>query len=415
MSGVMGEFEKLLGPDRVRIPRNVELQAAEAIVEPADVNEVREIVRKCERDRIAMAPIGASRTMRYLRTAAVPAGVSLARLSDVVSYEPDDMTVVVGAGLTLGSLNSTLGTHGQHLPVDPPSPDVTAIGAMLGAAQGGPLRLSSGGVRDYLIGVQFGGHGAALVRGGGRVVKNVAGYDLMKVMIGSFGTLGVITEATFKVRPTPQIYAIALSYHSGAAQAFEAGWRLHNALPLLHLDLLSPAIRLPMARETSYMLAAGVGGNASEVDYQLNEICKAISQAVLLKGEDAQALYRAIRDVELPDAAVKLQLSVVPRELPRCLSRFSLHFRAHVGSGIAQIALADTAERSSVVALVAQLRRAAAEAGGHARLLSIEPGLRAAVSFFDQPPAGAFKLMRRLKNAFDPMGIFNPGCFVGGL
>ena len=165
---------------------------------PPALTNSAEVIRKCERDRMALAPLGACRTLRYLRSAPVEVGISLSAMAQVISYEPDDMTVVAGAGITLGALDAALGAHGQHLPVDPPAPDRTRIGALLAAAQSGPLRLSAGTVRDFLIGVQFAGHGGHAVRGGGRVVKNVAGYDLMKVMIGSFGTLGIITEATFK-------------------------------------------------------------------------------------------------------------------------------------------------------------------------------------------------------------------------
>src|SRR4029077_2806891 len=124
----------------------------------------------------------------------------------VIAYEPDDMTVIAEAGLTLASLNGLTATRGQRLPADPPHPDRVTLGALVAAAHAGPLRLSEGTVRDLLIGVRFVGHDARPIHGGGRVVKNVAGYDLMKVMTGSFGTLGIITETTFKVRPIPAHY-----------------------------------------------------------------------------------------------------------------------------------------------------------------------------------------------------------------
>jgi glycolate oxidase FAD binding subunit len=346
-----------------------------------------------------------------MRCAPVDVGISPAAMAQVISCEPDDMTVVAGAGLTLGALDRVLGAHGQHLPVDPPFPQRTTLGALLGAAHSGPLRLSAGTVRDFLIGVQFVGHGGSIVRGGGRVVKNVAGYDLMKVMIGSFGTLGIITEATFKVRPKPEVYAGALTYHDTAAQAFDAGFRLHDSLPLLHLELLSAEVRTPKSQEGRFLLAAGLGGNRKDVDYQIGEIRKVMPAAVVLETVEAQEFYRAVRDAELPDAAVKMQLSVLPRELPSCLAASNLHFRAHVGSGVAQVALDGVDAAASATAL----RRAAARAHGHARVLSIDAAARDAIPFFDQPGAGAMKLMRGLKAAFDPAAIFNPGCFVGGL
>jgi glycolate oxidase FAD binding subunit len=408
-SDPQAEFGKLLDFDRVRQPRGFEVAVARVVVEPAGLNELAEVVRKCERDRITIAPIGACRTLRQLRPGPVDAAISLARMANVISHEPDDMTVVAGAGITLDALDAALGRHGQHLPVDPVFPEQTTVGAMLGAAQSGPLRLSAGTARDFLIGVQFAGHGGALVRGGGRVVKNVAGYDLMKVMIGSFGTLGIITEATFKLRPLPEVYAIALSYHDDLDQAFEAGFRIHDAMPLLHLELLSPGVRTPLARGTKYLLTAGVGGNRRDVDYQIDEIRRSIPATIEVEGGDAQKFYRAVRDAELPDAAVKMQVAVLPRELPSCLTGADIEFRAHVGAGVAQVALDGGAP------MAAQLRRAAARARGHARVLSLDPALRGAVAFFDEPAAGALKLMRGLKAAFDPAGIFNPGCFVGGI
>ncbi|HKD70272.1 MAG TPA: FAD-binding oxidoreductase [Candidatus Binataceae bacterium] len=407
-SDLHAELGKLLDSDRVRPPREYETAIARVVAEPANLSELGELILKCERDRVMIAPIGACRTILHLRSQPVDAAVSLVRMPPTISHEPDDMTVVAGAGITLAALATALGRHGQYLPVDPAFPERTTVGAMLAAAQGGPLRLSAGTARDFLIGVQFVGHGGRIVRGGGRVVKNVAGYDLMKVMIGSFGTLGIITEATFKVRPLPEVYVAVLSHHAEMLEGFEAGFRLHEALPLLHLELLSPGLRMPLARDGHYLLAAGVGGNRPDVDYQVDEIRKTLPGSVVLEGGDAQKFYRAVRDVELPETSVKMQISVLPRQLPACLKAHAAHFRAHVASGVAQAALNGDAQA------VVRLRSAAVVARGNARVLAMDPALRGA-AFFDEPAAGVLKLMRGLKTAFDPAGIFNPGCFVGGI
>ena len=140
-------------------------------------------------------------------------GVSLARMNRIVAYEPDDMTVIAEAGMTLGALN-------QHLAEHAPAPcrSIRAHPDRNHARRAGwrrrrpaRLRLSEGTPRDLLIGVRFVGHEGRAVHGGGRVVKNVAGYDLMKVMTGSFGTLGIITEAAFKLRPIPESYALGIA------------------------------------------------------------------------------------------------------------------------------------------------------------------------------------------------------------
>jgi len=402
-------FAGLLDSDRMRAPRGFEAAVAPLVLEPASVDELAEIVRKCERDRLTLAPVGAGRTLRYLRAAPVHFAVSLARIAQLISYEPDDMTVVVGAGITLSALEAVLGRHGQHLPIDPASPDQTTVGAMLGAAQSGPMRLSAGTARDLLIGVQFVGHGGATVRGGGKVVKNVAGYDLMKVMIGSFGTLGIVTQAIFKVRPVPEMYAVALSYHRTMREAFDMAFQLYDALPLTHLEVVSPGVVVPMSREAQFALAAGVSGNRKDVDYQMEIIHQLAPDSLELTGGDAHKFYRALRDLQLPEAAVRMQLSVLPRELPSCLEKVNAHFRAHAACGVAQLAF------DGDPATIAQLRNAAARARGHARVLSLAPALRPAVPFFEQPADGVMKLMSRLKAAFDPAGIFNPGCFIGGI
>src|SRR5215472_5050562 len=240
-SDLHAELGKLLDSDRVRPPREYETAIARVVAEPANLSELGELILKCERDRVMIAPIGACRTILHLRSQPVDAAVSLVRMPPTISHEPDDMTVVAGAGITLAALATALGRHGQYLPVDPAFPERTTVGAMLAAAQGGPLRLSAGTARDFLIGVQFVGHGGALVRGGGRVVKNVAGYDLMKVMGGSFGTLGIITEATFKARPVPSRHSLAIASYSNPEDAFAAARRLHDVLPLSNLEVLSPA------------------------------------------------------------------------------------------------------------------------------------------------------------------------------
>src|SRR5260370_24486646 len=129
---------------------------------------------------------------------------------------------------------------------------------MIGASQAGPLRISEGTPRDLLIGVRFGGHEGREVRGGGRVVKNVAGYDSMKVMTGSFGTLGIITEAAFKLRPIPEGYTLGIAPFAQAAQAFGAALKLHDVLPLVHVEVLSPALPVRFGHPGAFLLLAAL-------------------------------------------------------------------------------------------------------------------------------------------------------------
>jgi glycolate dehydrogenase FAD-binding subunit len=404
----------LVGVDRIRPPAAGERDAADLVVEPGHEEEVAEIVRKCEADRITLAPLGAARTLSQIRRGSpVALGVSLARMARVLAHEPDDMTITVEAGATLGAVNRVTAAHGQRLPLDPPNPDLATVGAIIGAAHSGPLRLSEGTVRDLLIGVRFVGQGGRIIHGGGRVVKNVAGYDLMKVMTGSFGTLGIVTEATFKVRPAPATHALALGAFSGRVEAFAGAQKLHDSIPLAHLEVLSPLATAALGHSASYAVAAGFAGIASEVDYQRARILEIFGQTTVFVGTWAGDLYCHLRDMPFPPDTVAARLAVAPVELARCLGRCAVEFRAHAGSGVAEL----WAERDaqSGAEAVARWREAAHSGRGSLRVIQAPAAVRPLVDFFDLPAAGALGLMKRLKSAFDPAGIFNPGCFVGGL
>jgi glycolate oxidase FAD binding subunit len=415
VSELARQLGAIVGEAHVRTPIGHESRAASLIVEPGNAEEVRELVRKGEADAITLAPLGAGRTLAQMRATPVDIGISLSRMNRVSAYEPDDMTVIAEAGLTLAALNALTGTRAQRLPVDPPHADRITLGALVAAAHAGPLRLSEGTVRDLLIGVRFAGHDARLIHGGGQVVKNVAGYDLMKVMTGSFGTLGIITETTFKVRPIPERYTLATASYAADA-AFAVASRLHDAMPLIHLEVVSGAVAKALGYGEQARVLAGIAGNAQEVAFliaQANAImgagCDLISEAPAL------AAYESLRDFETPAGSLCAQIAVAPANLASCLQQCGAEYRAHAGSGVAQVFAPDFADAQGVRQTVARWREIAHRGRGHLRVLRVSDEVRDGISIFDTPAQGALALMRRLKTAFDPHGIFNPGCFVGGL
>ena len=397
----------------MRPPNEQESRAADVIVEPSDAAEIAEIVRLCETDRISLAPLGAARTLAEIRREPVAVGVSLARLRKIVAYEPADMTVTVEAGLSVGEVNRAMESARQRLPIDPQNPDVSSIGASIAASPAGPLRLSEGTVRDLLIGIRYVGAGGKLVHGGGRVVKNVAGYDLMKIMIGSFGTLGIITEATFKVRPTPENYAVAIAFYNRAADAFEAARVLNDAFPPAHLEVMSPAAARKCDLTPKFTLVAGFSGNRPEIDDQRNRIAHLIGSASFLEGSVAESAYLHIRDFNYQDAAIAAQIAMPPAELAAAIEAAGVDFVAHAGSGVAKIFIPDAPVDTG--AKIERWREIARRSRGHVRIIHCDVQQRASVDYFDTPGAGALSLMRRLKSAFDPAGIFNPRCFAGGI
>jgi glycolate oxidase FAD binding subunit len=326
------------------------------------------------------------------------------------------MTVIAEAGHTLAALNGRLAERGQCLPADPPFPNLTTLGSLIAEAKAGPIRLSEGTVRDLLIGIRFVGHGGRIVHGGGQVVKNVAGYDLMKVMTGSFGTLGIITEATFKVRPAPTNYALALASFMNTGQAFEAAGGLSNAVPLIHLEIISPGFDAKFGHSGRFLMLAGFGGSGAEVQYLCTRIAEVLGvETDFLEGADAESAYEWLRDIDVHGAALVAQMAVLPAELGRCLEQCGSEFRAHAGSGVAQMFLGGEPSAEAIYRKAERWREAAHGAQGHLRILAASPGARDDLNFFDEPPTPTLNLMGRMKATFDPAGIFNPGCFVGGL
>lgn len=386
---------------------------AQLVAEPAGAQELAALVGYCQQHGLSVAALGACRTLGCLRAAPVAVGIALSRMARVVAYEPDDLTVTVQPGITMAALDEVLASRRQYLPLDPPQPAQTTLGAVLATARTGPLRLSAGTPRDYVLGIEFVGHGGRLVRAGGRVVKNVAGYDIMKLMVGAYGSLGIISEVTLKIRPRPAAQALVLLSAPGAQELCELGFALHDRLPLLYLDLLSPRAELAEAPRQGYGLIAGLGGNGAEIDAQLASVRELAPKARIWQDNEAARLYRALVNLALPKVSIELLVAVPPRLLPECLHSDGVEFRAHLGSGVAQVAL--VGEGPSAIAAATRLRARVAQAGGHARVLQISRELRSQVPFFDLPAPGAMALMARLKRAFDPAAIFNPGCFVGGL
>ena len=363
----------------------------------------------CIRDRV-----GAARTLSEIRRTAVAIGISLERMTRIIAHEPHDMTIVAQPGITVAAMNAAIAPSGQRLPADPRNPGATTIGALVAAHQAGPLRLSEGTSRDLLIGIQYVGHRGRVVRSGGRVVKNVAGYDLMKLMNGSFGTLGIITEAAFKVRPIPGNYTVALAQFPGVTGALACARALSDAAPFAHLEITSPQVSAALGLAPEYSLIAGLSGTRAEVDYLRDTVARIASSPVqFLEGAGATRLYAELRD--FGTAALTAQVAVPPGEMARVLESCGAEFCAHAASGIAKLMSSGELSAGAVRAEILRWRELAHAARGHVRVISSPPEARDSIEFFDLPNSGALELMRAMKSAFDPAGIFNPGCFVGGI
>ena len=389
------------------------------VVRPGSVAEVRECVRAAAR---AGASFVAQGLGAHLSVGAPPARLDvvlgLDRLARVVDHQAGDMTVTVEAGCTLAALAKTLATSGQWLPLDPPWPDATTIGGLIAANLSGPLRASQGRVRDLLLGIRVVGADGALVSGGGRVVKNVAGYDLPKLHVGALGTLGVIVEATFKVRPRPACEeAVVIAARSVEAAAEAALGVMASEVAPLWLEVGGRGA-LPEGPGDGAAVVVGLAGIAEEVAHaraRTLELAKARGLRAVTVADGA-ALRARLADFALEPAEAVLRAAMLPTEVGAFIARASrsgaaLRCLGHAASGVLRVAVP---EARAVAGLVATLRPGLEARGGSLVVERATPEVKAQVDVWGDPGEGV-ALMRGIKAAFDPGGLFAPGRFVAGI
>lgn len=295
-----------------------------------------------------------------------------AGLSRVIDHIPDDMTITVEGGVTVGEVLRIAGAHGQGWPQAPAQPDAT-VGGVLAAAVSGRRRLGLGPVRDSLLEVVVATGDGRIVKGGGRTVKSVTGYDLPRLVTGSLGTLGVIVQATIRLWPLPM-----------AEQWFIARGD--------HADMLALAGRVlaDLHRPTAVILCPG----------ELHVCLTGVPGDVV-----APAGMEPGTEPAGPSAPGRVQAGVPPASLAAFTNRLHTDdrgFEAWMGTGVCVIPVATAAE-------VAAVRDLAMLHGGHAQVIDGDDTLR--VDPFGPVPAGA-DIMRRIRDSFDPAGILCPGRFA---
>ena len=419
------------GDDRRRFA--IDGREPQKVVFPESIEQVSAVLRAAGEQHLAVVPVGHG---AFLHNGGVPRRYDLAlssqRLDRIVDYQPTDMTVTVEAGMTLARLQDVLGENGQWLPVDPPLPEQATVGGIIAANLSGPTRLSQGTIRDFLIGLKVVQANGAVIKGGGRVVKNVAGYDLPKLYCGSLGTLGVIVEATFKVRPRPEAQAVLLLRFSSAEQAMELVLRLLGSeLQPFFLELASFDPLVEKSGDTIYRLIVGFAGIAEEVAYQRARVRDELreNQGSIFEGwqeGEEQALLQTLRNFPVSGEAVlrcktsllSTQVAAFCKNVQEEASLYGLSVRhlARAGNGIVYSRfLRSTADSSEKLpSLVNWLRILAKKLEGYVVVEAIDPVLKERVDVWGHV-GGAFPLMKRLKETLDPQGILSPGRFAGGI
>jgi len=382
-----------------------------AAVRPADAGECAAALAEASRDRRTVRVRGAG-TKSYLgELLHTDVILETAALTGIVDHVPADLTVTVAAGTRLADLQRALGQHGQHLPLDPPHGDGATIGGIVAAASDGFGRLRYGGVRDLLIGTVVALADGTVAHGGGRVVKNVAGYDLNKLLIGSFGTLGVITEATFKILPLPAARTLVLATCRRAADAFA----ITDALA--RTPLRPTALVVDGTRDT-WTALVGAHGQPPQVDRARREAESAAAHVgAATETADDESALAALRDLPATATDGALIRAALPlaaqRSFAESAARLDAFARlvADAGSGTIRVHL--RGDDAAVLLAADTLLAAATFVGGSARVERRHPGLHDRLRAWSVRPAGDF-LMERIKDAFDPAGILEPGRSILG-
>jgi len=392
---------------------------------PADADGIAAALRICAERGAAVIPWGGGTAMHWgnvPRRADVV--LSLERLAGVVEHDDANLTATVRAGTPVAALQETLAGRRQFLAVDPPFPQRATAGGIAAANTNGPRRMAYGGVRDQVIGMKMVLAGGAQIKAGGKVVKNVAGYDMCKLFVGSLGTLGIITEITVRMAPLPEAARTVVSRGTlaQAAQLVDALWAstlTPAAVTILGGDVAGAGG--PTAGAVS--VAVWAEGFEEAVARHVRDVQAMAAgcgmTAEVLEAAAHRRLWDAVRDFGA-DAAfpVVFRLTVPLAAVAPALNAVSamaggnpLRYVAHAGAGTVWIALEDPA---AAPAWFPRLTALAAEHRGHAVLAVAPPAVKRTVDVWGPPPA-ALSIMQELKRQFDPQGLLNPGRFVRGI
>jgi len=372
---------------------------------PADAAECARILADASRDHRTVRVAGGMTKSYIGESGDTDDELRTARLGGIVDHVPADLTVTVAGGTRIADLAAALARAGQFLPLDPPHAEAATIGGVIAANSNGFWRARYGSVRDLLIGTRIALADGTVVRAGGRVVKNVAGYDLNKLITGSFGTLGVIVEATFKVLPIPTASDGVLASFARGTDAFAAADRIARAAAR------AEAIVVERAARDDWRLLVTARGEAAAVARAVTDARREVKvrggSAAQLAGELAELRELPARasDGALVRVAVLVAAQTAFADTAARLESFAT-LAADAASGVVRVHL--HGDDASVIRDAEALLLAARMVGGGGRVERRAERLRGRLSVSPTRSTGAV-LMRRIKDAFDPAGILEPG------
>jgi glycolate oxidase FAD binding subunit len=374
---------------------------------PQSIDELCAVLAECSAHKRTVGLTGAGAPSG---PAAVPvdAVVSTANLCGIVEYAPPDQIVTVEAGMTLDALAAVLAERKQRLALAPPGNARTTVGGLVASNAYGPLRTRFGTAKDLIVGMTIVRADGTRARGGGKVVKNVAGFDIPKLMVGTFGTLAAIATVTFRLHPLPHMRTRM------SVRGIDAA-RVRALTRALTVEQLEPSSVTASFDGATYRYDIAFEGFERGVRAQSERFAELNPSAAQVETEDPA-------DAAARSGAVVVKITAPPSELCAMHERAIAPLRsalrgAHaclypvVGAGFVG---GDFGDDAALAAALISAREWAEGTGGSLVLLSAPSSVRAQVDAWGTPPP-SFPLMRALKDRFDPQRLFHPGGFVGGL
>ncbi len=392
----------------------------------------RFVADNAQSERRTLCPVGGRTALHYGFSTAEPGiHVAMAQLNRLVDYPARDMTITVEAGMRIDALQATLAGERQRLPIDIAQPERATLGGALATNTSGPRRFGHGTFRDYVIGISAVDADGRLFKAGGRVVKNVAGYDICKLLVGSRGTLAMVTQVTLKLRPLPETSAqlwMALNSFDDIETRLQ-GLLTSQARPVA-IEVFNPAAAALIVASArcdlpagSPVLCVGVEGSRREVDWQLEILSQELAsngvpECRQVRDQDADRIWEALTEFQTcADDPLTFEANLRPSQCIAFASRatrLGVAVQVHAGNGMVVGQLLDEAAIfDRTTSILNELRGLARSQGGNLVVLHCDAEWKARMPMCGDPEP-SWPLMKQLKRKLDPQGLLNPGRFVDG-
>jgi glycolate oxidase subunit GlcD len=415
-------FAEIFGDENVRIERNLE-------VSPGSIEEACEALLLASAEGWSVVPAGAATWLDVGSTlTSADLIISTRRLGRMIEHEPADLVATAEAGLTLRNLNVVLNRNGQWLPLDPPDDGRSTIGGIVATGMSGAQAIGYGSPRGSVIGMRVALADGRIIKAGGRVVKNVAGYDLCKLFTGSYGSLGLILELTFKLRPLPtRTTTLAARGSIDSLMTLAGSVQSLHLLPVA-LEMLSPGVARLLSipgGEANFALLIRYAGSPETVDFQTERTLgflrdeRGITECSTLDEDERH--WRALSALPFDESNQLIwRAAVTPTELLQLIRRAAIEdepatatqskplWHAGMADGRLRVMSGDLASSASSLE---ELRAAAERIGGALVIEKASPGIKSAIDAWGNLGAKA-SLMRRVKERLDPNNSFSPGRFA---